>query len=132
MISNRPHDLNMPLVHPFATLRPARDEGGAASNSDVDQFALVLPAALAPSHEDADVGATQVRLEEGIACWLDAAGQAHQIGTADTPLNAEIQAALRRPEGLLTMFMEPSSGTHAGFALFQAVDGHIDLTGDSK
>ncbi|MDF8364694.1 hypothetical protein [Achromobacter anxifer] len=132
MISNPTHDLNMPLVHPFATLRPACDEADATAEADVDQFALVLPAALAPAHEDADVGATQIRLEKGVACWLDTAGQAHQIGTAESPLNAEIQAALRRPEGLLAMFMEPSSGTHAGFALFQAVDGHIDLTGDRK
>lgn len=132
MISNAFHDLKTPHVQPFATLRPTPDGADDVGDASVDQFALVLPAGLAPLHEDADLAATPVRLEEGIACWQDIAGQAHQIGTIESPLDAEIQAALRRPDGLLTIFMEPSSGTHAGFALFQAVDGHNDHPGDRK
>jgi hypothetical protein len=132
MISNASHDLKTTIVQPFATLRPAPDEEDGVGDASVDEFALVLPAGLAPTHEDADLAATPVRLEAGIACWLDIAGQAHQIGTVDSPLDAEIQAALRRPDGLLTIFMEPSSGTHAGFALFQAIDGHNDHPGDRK
>lgn len=87
---------------------------------DTDTLCLLLPAEGQPDHEALIVDqCIDVTYSKGVLAWVGANQHPVQIGSPEDPISDELLAAINRPDGVLTLFINMHDASPQAWAVMR-------------